>query len=481
MNDTSTAMRAEASARLSSLFLGILARGGVTFEEFEGLAVAEGNALIAAAMGMALELFDGECCGSLPRGQRVHDRRERRLATEVGDARFRCRRVRDEHGNTVVPLADALDLPWGCRVSPRARSFLVEAGAEVSYQRAADLLARNGSRVSAETVMRAVHGAGLMCAAEDWGSARSLFADGVAPDADGAAETVLVEADGTSFRLQGQPGGGPARVEVKALVAYESKAAEGKKTVRVRPVRHGCVGPAPAFWAEGVAAIGSRFDLSKVEKVHLGTDGEGWCKSGGKYFRGIDVEGHLDVFHVDNAVLGCFADARAAWQVIGVALDGDGAAAASLLEAMRDLGLARDTGHTARTIAYLRNNADIIGSEGPSLGTMEAENQHVYGSRMDSVPCAWSAAGADSMARIRSRRASGRPLPSMTRAASASRKRVRRREDRIAAGLYPQGAGKLVESVGKGYLPPHQASVAGMAAEVRFAAGPDSGMIPVAG
>lgn len=148
---------------------------------------------------------------------------------------------------------------------------------------------------------------------------------------------------------------------------------------------------------------------------------------------------------------------------------------------MRDLGLARDTGHTAGTIAYLRNNADIIGSEGPSLGTMEAENQHVYGSRMDSVPCAWSAAGADSMARIRSRKASGRPLPSTTRAASASRKRVRRREDRIAASLYPQGAGKLVESVGKGYLPPHQASVVGMAADVRFAAGLDSGMIPVAG
>lgn len=41
-----------------------------------------------------------------------------------------------------------------------------------------------------------------------------------------------------------------------------------------------------------------------------------------------------------------------------------------------------------------------------SLGTMEAEQQHVYGARMDSVPCGWSERGADAMARVRSRRAS---------------------------------------------------------------------------
>ena len=40
----------------------------------------------------------------------------------VGDLRFKYRRVRDAFGNTVVPYADALDLPWGARVTPGAKS-----------------------------------------------------------------------------------------------------------------------------------------------------------------------------------------------------------------------------------------------------------------------------------------------------------------------------------------------------------------------
>ena len=51
-------------------------------------------------------------------------------------------------------------------------------------------------------------------------------------------------------------------------------------------------------------------------------------------------------------------------------------------------------------MAYLENNMEIIAGEGPSLGTMESESQHVYGVRMDSFPCAWSVRGASDMARL---------------------------------------------------------------------------------
>ena len=39
----------------------------------------------------------------------------------------------------------------------------------------------------------------------------------------------------------------------------------------------------------------------------------------------------------------------------------------------------------------------------------------------------------------------------------------------------------MVESVGDGYLPPHQVSLVGMTVEVGYAAGIDSGMIPMQG
>ena len=45
-----------------------------------------------------------------------------------------------------------------------------------------------------------------------------------------------------------------------------------------------------------------------------------------------------------------------------------------------------------------RGNIDAIYTGGPSLGTMESEQQHVYGCRMDAFPCAWTLRGAVSLA-----------------------------------------------------------------------------------
>jgi hypothetical protein len=196
----------------------------------------------------------------------------------------------------------------------------------------------------------------------------------------------------------------------------------------------------------------------------------------------VKSTGHLDPFHVNRAVLSCFDrdNARGAWHVLGVLNDGDKEEACKLLELMRDYGIAREKRAT-EVVGYLRNNIDLIAVEGPSLGTMESENQHLYGARMDSVPCAWSRSGASAMARVISRRHSHRDIPRMTRSRSLTPKRAKQRERRILAALNTGGAGKMVESVGSGYLPPHQASLAGMAAEVRYAAGIDSGMIPIQG
>ena len=402
--------------------------------------------------------------------------------SEIGDLAFSYRRARDRCGNTVVPLADFLDLPWCARVTPGARSFLVEAGADVSYQKAANLMARHGSRVSATTVMNSLRTAGALCAEEDAALAEDLFANGVTPPGEIESEQVLVEADGTWVSLQGVAEGEPDRVEIKALVAYGSKEKAGKKTRRTDCVHHGCVGSPDAFWTQGIAAIGTKFDLSKVEVCHMGTDGEGWCKRGTEFFPAkVRSTGHLDPFHVNRAVLSCFdkENARGAWHVLDVLNDGDREEACLLLVAMRDFGIAREK-RAGEVVGYLRNNIDLVAVEGPSLGTMESENQHLYGSRMDSVPCAWSRPGASAMARVISRKSSKRAIPSLTRSRSLTPRRAKQRERRILSAL-AGGAGKVVECVGSGYLPPHRASLVGKSAEVRYAAGIDEGMVPVLG
>lgn len=45
--------------------------------------------------------------------------------------------------------------------------------------------------------------------------------------------------------------------------------------------------------------------------------------------------------------------------------------------------------------------------------------------------------------------------------------------------LAKKGAGRMVQSEGHGYEPPYQASVVGMAADIRCTAGFDSGMIGI--
>ena len=94
MNDTTTPM-AEAASLLASSFFEVVCEEGVDFEAFESRCISLGHSMIADAMSMALERFDARLCLGLPEGCRVHDRREKTLASEVGDLKFRYRRVRD--------------------------------------------------------------------------------------------------------------------------------------------------------------------------------------------------------------------------------------------------------------------------------------------------------------------------------------------------------------------------------------------------
>ena len=197
--------------------------------------------------------------------------------------------------------------------------------------------------------------AGALCAEEDIALAEDMFVNGVVPDGEVESEQVLVEADGTWVRLQNVKEGEPGRVEIKALVAYGGKAEERGKVRRVGCVHHGCVASPASFWAQGVAAIGTRFDLSKVGVCHMGTDGEGWCVRGAEFFpAGVRPTGHLDPFHVNRAVLSCFDkdSARGAWHVLDVLNGGDKEEACLLLEAMRDMGVARGKRST-EVVGYL--------------------------------------------------------------------------------------------------------------------------------
>lgn len=285
----------------------------------------------------------------------------------------------------------------------------------------------------------------------------SLYRDGVIPKAVHAEEELSMEADGTYFSVQGNTEGRPRRVEVKAMVAYAGKEIRGNKVRRHGCVHHALVGTPDQLWSEGVAsAVGKRYDLPALVRVHLGGDGERWCRDAERYLSRAKVTFHLDPWHINHAVMSCFADAEMAWSVLEIMRDGNNKEAIEVLEACLDEGLARKR-QTRAIISYLKGNIDHIAVDGPSLGTMESENQHLYGVRMDSFPCAWSLQGASDMARIISRRESGVRIPHQTRDGSYSERRRKIRERKELSFYATQGsAAKVLESVGSGYLPPHQ-------------------------
>ena len=452
-NDTSPYARAVGA--LTELFLE-QACSASDFSELESLVIDCGHGCMAEAFGLALEALDAQLLADKPMSLQSHDIRRRTLATEIGDVVFSLRRYRDRYGRDVYLLAEALDIPYGARVSPGAAEFLVQSGAQVSYLMAARLMARHGSSVRPTTVMRCLREVGLLCAEEDEQAAISLYSHGVVPEAECVREEICLEADGTYFHAQGLAPGSPRRFEVKAMVAYEGKSIRSGKVRRTGCVHHALVGKPEQLWSEGIASTGNRYDLSKLKRVHLGADGEAWCQDAGRYLPSATVTVHLDPFHVNRAIMACFADTRLAWNVIDVVNDGGKQEAIALIKAACDLGLARQKQASA-VVSYLEGNLDAVAVEGPSLGTMESENQHLYGARMDSFPCAWSLRGASDMARIISRRETGTPIPRKTRDRSVGeRRRSLWEKKELSCYESKGGAGKMVESVGKGYMPPHQ-------------------------
>ena len=452
-----------AAAALEAALSELMASSPAGFAQLEEAAKRMALASCAEALSRALAARDRELlASSRPAGSRVHSRRGRTLATTMGDVTFRRALLLDAAGSTLCPLDEELGLPLGDRVSPSARGFLVTCGADVPFARTARLLEMaGGSAVSATTVMNSLRRAGEAVAGLERSAARDLYRDGVPPEADSFAEEVLVEADGTYVRMRDG-----SAAEVKAVVAYAGKERGGGRARRVEPVRLGCVGEAPGvFWEQAVAQIGRRFDLARVERVHLGTDGEAQYVNGLASMRFPEAAGHIDPFHVARAVASCAVDRAAGGAALADAVRSLGPeACADLIDDMIEDGTAREGSEAVA--AYLRRHAAEIGG-GPSMGTMEAEQQHMYKVRMASFPCAWSREGADAMARVRSWLYSGFELPGRTREGSRSRRRAARRDERLASFVASR-PGTRLKSEGKGWEYPVSASLAGMGSDVRF-------------
>lgn len=447
-----------AVAALVTAFLDMLRAEPGGFGAFESEARSVALASCAEAMSRALEARDRELAASRPKGLRVHSRRPRTLATMCGDVRFRRTVLVDGAGLTRYPLDEELDLPAGDRVSPSARSFLVTCGADVPFARTAELMAiAGGSSVSATTVMGSVRSAGEAIAGIERRRARPVPRRGGARGRLGGrggarggrrhvgAHARRVDGRGEGRgRLRRQGGRAPARAGEAGLRGRGARrllgAGRGAGGLALRPGRRGARAPRDR----------RRGAVRQRRRLHAPF---------------ADVAGFIDPFHVFRAVGRC-APSPDGSRLVSVLRSEGAEACAGAIEAMVGAGTAASGAEGVA--AYLRRHAAEIGG-GPSMGTMEAEQQHMYKVRMGSFPCAWSPAGADAMARLRSWLGSGFALPPRTRESEQPPRRRERRERKLARHLARQAGGR-VKSEGKGWEYPLTASLGGFRADVRYEA-----------
>lgn len=385
---------------------------------------------MASAMSMALERHDDKLCASRPAHCTVHDRKTRTLLTECGQVSFTRRLYRDPYGRQFSLLDESLGIKIRSRISPGAYEMVRDDALCTSYAKASEILCRHTRcSLSRPAVQAIVREAGKQAIAKASSAADRLYSLGLAPAGGKTAKTLCIEADGTWVALQK---GAKAKVEVKAITAYAGKDECG----RVSPVMSAWVGQPADAWMVSVARTGEVYDLSKLETVHLGTDGEGWCKAGAKFFPNAEVVGHLDRWHLLKTIRWAL-DEKDCWRVWHACETGHAKEAA---EALSPLAAADDK--VARLRSYITNNADIIGVPGPAMGSIECDNATIYKSRLGGRR-AWSEKTLSAMACLLSLKASKMELPNQP----VEQKRVWE----IPVGMPMKQA---VQYVGSGYEPP---------------------------
>ena len=144
------------------------------------------------------------------------------------------------------------------------------------------------------------------------------------------------------------------------------------------------------FWDEVYEYLDSRYDLKKVKKIYLNSDGGGWIRSGMKRIAGLVHV--LDEFHLENYLTRLtrrLKDSR--WD------------AADELRRIIRQGMKWEFEEASEYILSnwtaarlrLRHREGVVGS------STEAHVSHVLSARMSSRPMGWSIRGAEKMARLR--------------------------------------------------------------------------------
>ncbi len=418
----------------------------------------------AEALRLELQAFDDYLATEIPSTWRFKEYRHRTIITLVGKITYMRRIYVEPCGICHAYLDEILGIRTRFKLAPDAFIWIVKTAADISYRKTAKaFFERTGAKISHWLVMACIHEEGLLILEEAHKKAFGHGKDAI-DNIPLSSEKLFVEFDGVHIPLQKT-----THEPRKVRWLYERERKSQSVELKVgcfyagkneRRERLGCAhfaldAPPVYFWPLFNAKIASLYDTEVIREVYSSADAAGWCKN-----HDLDVIAaassathHLDRFHINREIRRTFGGmTNKAAHFIKLAYK------KKAKKMMRDLQLVinhvKDKEKYLNLQTYLINNLDLIkAGPGPSMGTMEGTNAHVYAARMKVWGGAWSKKGAACMAAVRARLASTEdliaPTPDNVLYDDYQIAKRQRYEESCISGKW-----KVSESEGKGYEPP---------------------------
>jgi hypothetical protein len=423
-----------------------------------------GKEIRANALRHNLQTFDAMLAKDVPKNWRFKEYRKRTIITLVGEITYIRRIYTEPSGICHALLDEVLGIRTRFRLAPDAFLWIAKTAADISFRKTARaFFERTGAKISHWLVMAVVHEEGELILEDAY--RRAYRPDDITADGQLiSSERLYVEFDGIHIPLQKtthtprlprwqyEQDRQKQSFELKVAVAYAGKDAQHR---RGHPVFFALDDKPAYFWPLLNAKIASVYDMADVERLRIGSDAAGWCKNCELDVMSsvTEVTRCLDRFHINREIRRAFGGrTKAASYFIGLAY------ARRTEKLMRDLqrviNHARDKSRYLALQSYLRSNMDLLkAGAGPSMGTMEGTNAHVWAARMKVWGGAWSRKGAACMAAIRARLASGeeliRPKPDNVMYDDLQVHRRIRYEESLIGGHWD-----VPKTEGTGYEPP---------------------------
>ena len=358
----------------------------------------------------------------------IENRSDKQLVTVLGTVNFKKTFFKNKTtGKTKCLLDQILGLDKNERIAEDACAKILEEAVQTSYRRGGEAATFTETEVAKQTVMNKLH---ALQFPKGWDE----------PEEKKIVPYLYIEADEDHISLQYRDKKGDIKKTergkkdnnaiAKLIYVHEGIEPEAPQSTRNRLINphyfsrtaEGCSND--ELWDEVYRYLDDNYELSKVRKIFLSSDGGGWIKSGMRRIGGLV---HLlDQYHLEKQLTKLTAhmknsvnDARA--ELHRTICNGTKPEFSQLLWRLKG-ELPKDTDPERFDDAgnYILNNwtaarLRLQKTQGKVGSSTEGHVSHVLSCRMSTAALGWSLLGADKMAQLRAYYLNGRDMLSLVR------------------------------------------------------------------